>query len=259
MNFLDTSLGLATRVRAFSRGLCVVLGDFAAQNRSYWPQVSRIYFRISRRCTRLRVLLAQFEAGTLPPPRPPRARAKPAGEKSARAPDLVPRRWGYLLELGKDRAASYGRILTLLVADPQMVALLKASPQACRLIRPTWHMLAPGPLPEVLRLPPRPKRAPSPEPEAAAAAAQSPVQAAVAFLAQASWRAACAGARRVASGERPADSGVGLCGLRTPISLRIRNVRRSCLCLADLIRRTSRVPYSACAVSVAQPDRAQDS
>ena len=55
-----------------------------------------------------------------------------------------------------------------LVDDPQMRALLAAAPQAGRLLRPLWRKLTTDPLPEPLRLPPRPRRSAA-EPEAAIA------------------------------------------------------------------------------------------
>jgi hypothetical protein len=49
-------------------------------------------------------------------------------------------------------------MLQALLDDPEMRALLAASPQAGRILRPLWRKLSPRPLPAVLRLPPRPKR-----------------------------------------------------------------------------------------------------
>ncbi len=54
-----------------------------------------------------------------------------------------------------------------LVEHPEMRALLAASPQAGRLLRPLWRKLTADPLPEVLRLPPKPRLAQA-APEAAA-------------------------------------------------------------------------------------------
>jgi len=52
--------------------------------------------------------------------------------------------------------------LQALLDDPEMRALLAASPQAGRILRPLWRKLSPRPLPDVLRLPPRPRRAKPP-------------------------------------------------------------------------------------------------
>jgi hypothetical protein len=56
------------------------------------------------------------------------------------------------------RLAHFLAPLRELVDDPEMRALLAASPQAGRLLRPLWRKLTPDPLPEVLRLPPKPPR-----------------------------------------------------------------------------------------------------
>jgi hypothetical protein len=54
--------------------------------------------------------------------------------------------------------AGFDEMLQALLDDPEMRALLAASPGAGRLLRPLWRKLSPRPLPEVLRLPPRPRR-----------------------------------------------------------------------------------------------------
>jgi hypothetical protein len=48
--------------------------------------------------------------------------------------------------------------LRVLLDDPEMRALLAAAPRAGRLLRPLWRKLTAERLPEVLRLPPRPRR-----------------------------------------------------------------------------------------------------
>jgi hypothetical protein len=61
--------------------------------------------------------------------------------------------------------AGYDEMLQVLLDDPEMRALLAASPQAGRILRPLWRKLTPYPLPAVLRLPPRPRRAKPPQPK----------------------------------------------------------------------------------------------
>src|SRR6185312_9698929 len=55
--------------------------------------------------------------------------------------------------------AGFDEMLQALLDDPEMRALLTASPQAGRILRPLWRKLSTYPLPPVLRLPPRPRRA----------------------------------------------------------------------------------------------------
>jgi hypothetical protein len=57
--------------------------------------------------------------------------------------------------------AGFGEMLQTLLDDPEMRALMAASPQAGRILRPLWRKLTPDPLPAVLRLPPRPRVKPA--------------------------------------------------------------------------------------------------
>jgi hypothetical protein len=109
------------------------------------------------RC-RLAALHARFAAGKLPAA--PRAR-RPVVEgatadrpSSERRPPAIPP--GPVL-LTVFRAGNY-EMLQVLLDDPEMRALLAASPQARRILGPLWRKLTPDPLPPVLRLPPRPRR-----------------------------------------------------------------------------------------------------
>jgi hypothetical protein len=71
------------------------------------------------------------------------------------------------------RLVHFAAPLRALVEEPEMRALLAASPQAGRLLRPLWRKLTPDPLPEPLRLPPKPPRS-AVEPEEAGAALAAP-------------------------------------------------------------------------------------
>jgi hypothetical protein len=62
--------------------------------------------------------------------------------------------------------AGFDEMLQALLDDPEMRALLAASPQAGRILRPLWRKLSTYPLPPVLRLPPRPRRPRAVRPEA---------------------------------------------------------------------------------------------
>ncbi len=78
-----------------------------------------------------------------------------------------------------------------LVNDPETRALLAASPQAGRLLRPLWRKLTAEPLPEVLQLPPtapRPKQPRLARPKAARAVpAARPVSSPVSPLPAPLW------------------------------------------------------------------------
>jgi hypothetical protein len=118
---------------------------------------------------RLAALHARFAAGKLPAVT--RAR-RPATERppTERRPAAIPRGPVLLTEF----RAGFDEMLQVLLDDPEMRALLAASPQAGRILRPLWRKLSPGPLPEVLRLPPRPRRQPKPRQPRAKSAAGAP-------------------------------------------------------------------------------------
>jgi hypothetical protein len=126
------------------------------------------------RC-RLAALHARFAAGKLPAA--PRARppvvelAATDRPSSERRPPAIPP-GPVLLTVFR---AGYYEMLQVLLDDPEMRALLAASPQARRILGPLWRKLTPDPLPPVLRLPPRPRRPRPPkprQPRAKAAAGQ---------------------------------------------------------------------------------------
>ncbi len=125
------------------------------------PLAELLWHYLARTMRRLSALHARFAAGTLPAaPRrgaPPGAAAGRA--KSERRPAAIPR-GPVLLQYGMGYFVPQ---LQALLDDPEMRALLAASPQAGRLLRPLWRKLSIDPLPEVLRPPPRPPQPPRPK------------------------------------------------------------------------------------------------
>src|SRR6185312_7626378 len=102
-----------------------------------------------------------FLAGTLPRAPRPRPAPRPVVEGGAdrvravrRAPAIPP--GPVLIEYGM---RAYDLDLGRLLDDPEMRDFLAAVPQAGRLLRPLWRRLTTEELPEILRLPPRPRRA----------------------------------------------------------------------------------------------------
>ncbi len=116
---------------------------------------------------RLAALHARFAAGTLAPALNRSAGRQPVSDRprTVRRPPSIPR--GPVLL--RYYLVHFVAPLRELLDDPEMRALLAAAPQAARLLRPLWRKLTPDPLPEVLRLPPKPPR-PAAEPEEAGAA-----------------------------------------------------------------------------------------
>ena len=117
---------------------------------------------------RLTALHARFAAGKLPAaprrraiPRPVVGGATAERPRPERRPPAIPR-GPVLLTVFR---AGYDEMLQALLDDPEMRALLAASPQAGRILRPLWRKLSGYPLPPVLRLPPRPRRPRAVRPE----------------------------------------------------------------------------------------------
>ena len=126
---------------------------------SLYPPIAPIMNLAWRRLSRTRValcaLIARFQAGKLrawsTAPRRPSAKAR---APAARPPVSLPRRSGWLLlmmptDIGygvqvasfRARMCAFRSQLTYLLTDPEMVALIEASPQARRLLRPLCNML----------------------------------------------------------------------------------------------------------------------
>jgi hypothetical protein len=123
---------------------------------------------LGRTLWRLAALHARFENGTLAPASDRGAARQPisARPRTVRRPPSIPR-GPVLLQY---YLVHFVAPLRELVDDPEMRALLAAAPQAGR---PLWRKLTTDPLPEVLRLPPKPPR-PAAEPEAASVAPAAP-------------------------------------------------------------------------------------
>jgi len=131
------------------------------------PLLILVWNRLSRLRRRFAALAGKFHAGTLPAPRTPRRRARPTTE---RPPSQLPRKPGWLGRLLPEPWWLGGcrDPLRRLLKDPELLALLAATPQAGRLLRPLYCLLG-DPPPPVLQLPnrprrPRPKAEPKPKP-----------------------------------------------------------------------------------------------
>ena len=125
----------------------------AARDRTLTVVLVALCGRIGRMGTRLARLVAQWRAGTLPKPRPPRAPGLPRTGKTDK-PTIKPSyptapAW-LLRKLGWE-VASYGSQLRHLLSEAECAEFLAAVPQAGRILRPLLQMLSVDPLPEVLR------------------------------------------------------------------------------------------------------------
>ncbi len=156
-------IGFIPRFSLFVEMVKRAVGEGIGRRHELGPLSILLWNYLSGIQRRLAALHARFAAGKLPAaPRAPRPVSErstadppaPKRPKSERRPPGIPR--GPVL-LTVFRVPLYGHLQALL-DDPEMRALLAAAPQAGRLLRPLWRKLSTDPLPEVLRLPPRPRR-----------------------------------------------------------------------------------------------------
>ena len=99
-----------------------------------------LYRRIGEVCGKIERLAARFQAGRLWQHVPQtRAGVRKAAKTGAR---IWPGRFAWLVRVAGYQAAGYGCQLRHVLEQPEMVELLKAVPQAARILRPVCRMLA---------------------------------------------------------------------------------------------------------------------
>ena len=99
-----------------------------------------LFRRLGEMCGKMERLVARFQAGRLWLRKPQtRAGARKAGKTGAR---IWPGRFAWLVRAAGYQAAGYGCQLRHVLEQPEMVELLKAAPQAARILRPVCRMLA---------------------------------------------------------------------------------------------------------------------
>ena len=133
-----------------------------------WSYFNRVRIRFL-------AVVARVRAGKLPAPREPRAScADGSAPVKAREPWPLRRVYGWLVKLVGPQPRYCATRLHYMLHDPDMKALLAASPQLCRLLRTIFWALKERPAPDLL--PPRPRRTRQaiPRPEAVAAATPAP-------------------------------------------------------------------------------------
>ncbi len=100
-----------------------------------------LYRRLFEVIGKMERLVARFRAGRLWR-NEARVGARAPGAAGVRGERIWPVRFGWLLRLAAWRAAVYGEQLRTVLGQEEMVALLAASPQAARILRPVCRMLA---------------------------------------------------------------------------------------------------------------------
>jgi hypothetical protein len=167
---MPASLSLTQTLGLIIGGLCEAVARRIAADRTSGPLILLTVARLRHLLARFTSLAARVQAGKLRPPRRRNLRrAPPPGEV---APDddnpnpkpprqreqLLPRKFGWLIQFVPYEAACFGSQLQHQFSQPEMIALIEAAPQAAgRILRPLCWMLA-IPLPPSLRLPPRPRK-----------------------------------------------------------------------------------------------------
>ena len=172
---LIIDLPLTDRFSSLVKGL---LTDVVAVAPTGWvavPLIKRLWWRLRRMTTRFASIMAQYHAGTLPPPRPPRpprppapaapADASPPSHGSPPAADPPPspgprppdptRRVGWVTQ-NIFGASVWGHQLKEMLTDPKLPATLADAPQLGSVLRPMCRMMAVK-QPAWLRLPRRPR------------------------------------------------------------------------------------------------------
>jgi hypothetical protein len=127
---------IAASLQMILRGVLAVLGNWRLEYR-LMPLVHR---RFTATFQGIERLLMRYRAGRLRRVEMavPRQR-KPRGKIAV---VVMPRRFGWLVQAGGYQAVGYGAQLQTVLSTPEMVALLAASPQAVRLLRPLCRALA---------------------------------------------------------------------------------------------------------------------
>ena len=99
-----------------------------------------LYRRLGEILGKIERLATRFQAGRLWQRKP----GAPAGARNAAKTGarIWPGRFGWLVRAAAYQAAGYGCQLRHVLEQPEMIELLKASPQAARILRPVCWMLA---------------------------------------------------------------------------------------------------------------------
>ena len=123
-------------LRLILRGLMAALGAWGIQ-----PMIGRVlYHRISVSLRRIERMMVRFRAGQLWRVAQRDCAARQRAQVTP-APCL-PRRFGWLVQIGGHQAACVGTQLQAVLSTPEMVELLAASSQAGRILRPLCRALA---------------------------------------------------------------------------------------------------------------------
>ena len=150
---------VSQRLTSIIEPLCRAAAARAGRRWAIAPLVLLLWPYLRRLAARFDALAARLRIGRPRKPPAPRTVVRTSRPSVGR----LPQGYGWLLRVVPE-AGGFGSQLRHLLADPEMAALLEASPQAGRILRPLCRMLGIGPSPDVpaALFPSRPDR-PSPD------------------------------------------------------------------------------------------------
>ncbi len=153
---LAAAPGIASRLAGLVAGLVALIARAFLRHPRHAGIILPLCTWLSRTARRFTRVMQKLGSGTLRP----RA-IGPGRATSGTRPVPLPRQRAWLLVELKHEGAYYAQRLEALLAEPEIAALVAATPQAQRLLRPLCRML--GIQPEAIRPPRRtPPAAPSP-------------------------------------------------------------------------------------------------
>ena len=159
---------LTTPFRTILDGLKVTLGLIAHRDARVRALLTLAWYRIHRTINRFERLVALWQTGKLPKPRPRAPRAK-RPTPATPAPRL-PSGQAWLVRRLQDHHVNTraSQLQHFLANTPELADFLAAAPQANRLLRPLCRMLGltppggkPPPAPRPPKIPPKPRPAPT--------------------------------------------------------------------------------------------------
>ncbi len=133
MNTIQT-LTITDRLVLSLDGLCRAVAARAAGRAMAEWMIIMVWQRVRRVRIQMERLLLRFQQGRLPVRRSPRS----GGRRTSRprSAQVLPRGFAWLLPMVPSEAACFAGQIRTVLADPEMVALLEAAPQARRLLAP---------------------------------------------------------------------------------------------------------------------------
>jgi len=138
-------LSVADRIALTLEGLCKAVAARIAPGIAGWAMqasvIVLVWTRIRRIDGRIRALLVRFSEGRLRTRVGVSVGGRAGGRRPGGGSSGLPLRFGWLIQMVPYQAAGYASQLRATLGQPEMEALLRASPQARRILAPLCRML----------------------------------------------------------------------------------------------------------------------